>query len=116
MEEAKGVKAFPRMHGLSHIRRSPRWTFSQSSDFERRFAPPGPGQRLGKEGELPVLDLILDEKHMDMMMFKSPSMVFIEPRWLLGPFLRDLEVFLGFSALRYNLEGETIDAMPLAIS
>ncbi|CAK9002707.1 unnamed protein product [Durusdinium trenchii] len=34
---------FPRMHGLSHIRRSPRWTFNQSSDFERRFLPPGPG-------------------------------------------------------------------------
>eukprot|EP00438_Fugacium_kawagutii_P007266 Skav211171 [mRNA] locus=scaffold1363:183459:193090:- [translate_table: standard] len=31
------------MHGLSHIRRSPRWTFKQSSDFERRFLPPGPG-------------------------------------------------------------------------
>eukprot|EP00913_Durusdinium_trenchii_P000060 g55.t1 len=36
-------KEFPRMHGLSHIRRSPRWTFNQSSDFERRFLPPGPG-------------------------------------------------------------------------
>ncbi|CAJ1357774.1 unnamed protein product [Effrenium voratum] len=37
------VKEFPRMHGLSHIRRSPRWTFKQSTDLERRFLPPGPG-------------------------------------------------------------------------
>lgn len=39
----RSKEEFPRMHGLSHIRRSPRWSFKQSSDFERRFLPPGPG-------------------------------------------------------------------------
>jgi len=37
------TEEFPRMHGLSHIRRSPRWSFKHSSDMDRRFLPPGPG-------------------------------------------------------------------------
>ncbi|CAE7596445.1 mask, partial [Symbiodinium sp. CCMP2456] len=35
---------FPRLHGLSHVSRSPRWTFSLSSgENMRRLQPPGPG-------------------------------------------------------------------------
>eukprot|EP00439_Symbiodinium_sp_Y106_P007972 s5972_g1.t1 len=38
------IVEFPRLHGLSHVTRSPRWTFSLSSgENMRRLQPPGPG-------------------------------------------------------------------------
>jgi len=42
-EQEVTKEEFPRLHGLSHIARSPRWTFSSSSSKDRRFQPPGPG-------------------------------------------------------------------------